>query len=256
MWLHSDDVSSINYNTLAAAKITDIYMLTADWTSSCTLNKLLSDQEIASMLTNAHSKGIRVHAWTIRFWGSGQGALDLSTASARTACINAVTALVTKSYNGQTFDGHNDDLVEHYKGTWQNYVDYLSGLTNALHTKGKISSVDMLVWTGYPVESRFPTLNVDYVCGMFYSDKTWSQSDFKATVPRALKYSTVPLVIGMYYDTRIGPYSAGSQLQYVNSALSSVSDKSKLAGFSLYSGDSGGWRYIDWTSWNNWKPAI
>jgi hypothetical protein len=252
IWLHSSDITSINYGTLKAAQITDIYMLTADWTDSYTLNKLVSDQEIATMLTNAHNHNIRVHAWTIRFWSSGQAALDISSSSARSACINAVTTLVTKSYSGHTFDGHNDDLSEHFAGTWQNYADYLSALTTALQSNGKISSVDMLVWTGYPVESRFPTLNCDYICGMFYSDETWSQSDFYATIPRALQYSPTQLVIGMYYDTRIGPYSAGSQLQYVGNVISSISDKSKLAGFSLYCGDSGGWNYIDWTAWNNW----
>jgi hypothetical protein len=231
-------------------------MLTADWTNSYTLTKLLSDQEITTMLTNAHNKNIRVHAWTIRFWGSGQAALDISSSSARTACINAVTTLVTKSYGGQTFDGHNDDLVEHFSGSWQNYADYLSGLTTALHNSCKISSVDMLVWTGYPVETRFPTLNCDYICGMFYDVGTWSQSDFYATLPRALENSPVPIVIGMCYDSRYGPYSPGSQLQYVGNVLNSLSDKSKIGGFSLYSGDQNGWNYIDWASWNNWKPAI
>jgi len=251
IWLHSEDVSSINYNTLTNAGISEVYILTASWNSNHGLDVLMSDSQIATLLSNAHSRGINVHAWTIRFWGNGEPALDISSSSARSSCVSAVVSLMTKSFGGQTFDGHNDDLAEHFSGSWANYAAYLSAVTTQLNNLGKISSTDMLVWTGYPVESVFPQLNCNYICGMFYSDKTWSQSDFYATVSRAIQYSPVSIKIGLYYDSRIGPYSPASQLTYAANAVDE--SNSKFNGYILYCGDESGWNYIDWTSWNNWR---
>ena len=253
IWIHADDVNAIDFNALSAAKISDIYVLTANWNSNHGLDMMLSDNEVASMLNSAHSKSIKVHAWTIRFWSSGETALDISTSNYRSTCINSVVSLMTKSFGGQTFDGHNDDLAEHFSGSWQNYADYLSAVTTQLNSLGKVSSTDMLVYSGYPVESRLPTLVCDYICGMFYSDKTWSQSDFQLTIPRALQYTPVPMKIGIYYDTRIGPYTPASQLQYVGNVINSYTDSAKFGGFALYCGDQGGWNYIDWNSWNTWQ---
>jgi hypothetical protein len=255
IWIHDNDIGSINYATLSSSGITDIFMKTAHWSDSHTLAMDLSSGEISTLLSSAHAVDIKVHAWTLRYWSSGESPLEIATEYQRTSCINSVISLMQTSYGGQTFDGHNDDLAEHYSGTWANYVSYITDLSVLLHSISKISSTDMLVYTGYPVADRFPSLDeCDYVCGMFYQDiehYSWSGTELNYLIPIAFTASATDLVIGLQCDTRMTPTSFAQQLTAISDTYNS---EEYFGGFSLYCGDNGEYAYVDLASFAAWDP--
>jgi hypothetical protein len=253
--IHSNDVGQINYDTLSNGKITDIIMMTANWNDNYTLNMLMSTSQITTLLTSAHAKKIRVHAWTIRWFDAST--LSISTSAQRTSCINAIVALMNTNYGGQYFDGHNDDLSERYSGTWQNYADYLSSLTTSIHNlgKGQMNSTDLLCWYGFDIKGVYPLIQCDFIIPMMYggesaSTSAWDQAGMQTAASTVFTYSKVPLVLGIYYDKRIGPYTPAQELTYLGNV--NVSN-SKFNGYMIYCGDQSGWSNADWASWNNWS---
>jgi hypothetical protein len=243
-----NDFDSVLRN-LNGSHIKYAFVFVGYWNSMTNdIDYTISEELIAATINGLHSINITVLAWA----ENGDANLDV-TAANRNNLYASIVNCVSKG-----FDGYNDD-VEAYKGTLQDWIDYLNNATVVMHDLDKLMTADV----GYDWQQNTnPYLHMDYIVSMFYGSKSILE-DSRATVYWQKNFGQYlwnnnppasPMILGImnYYGNT---HSLSWQLEKLDELLSHYAHP-KLEGFSLWVYEYMGTNADDWQQWNNWISRL
>lgn len=239
-----NNLSSVLAN-LKSSQIKFAFVFVGYWNStSNNIDYTISDKLITTTIDSLHRINITVLAWA----ENGDVNLDV-TETNRNNLYNSIIKCMDKG-----FDGYNDD-VEGYKGTLQDWIDYLNNATLILHESGKLMTADV----PYDWQQNInPYLHMDYIVTMFYGSKStledpqcaayWEENFGQYLWNNNPPASPVILGIMNYYGNA---HPLSWQLQKTDQLLSNYGHPN-LEGFSLWLYEYMGTNSDDWQQWNNW----
>jgi hypothetical protein len=256
VWIQNSDLPRMNPHilennftsvliNLKDSHIKFAFVFVGYWNSTSNdIDYSISDELITTTINGLH--GINV---TVLAWAENADANLNVTATNRNNLYSSIMKCVNKG-----FDGYNDD-VEGYKGTLQDWINYLNNATLVLHGSGKLMTADVAFdWQ----QNMNPYLKMDYIVTMFYNSKSalesreadiyWEENFGQYVENNSPPASPVILGIMNYYGNA---HPLSWQLQKLDQLLSNHSHP-MLEGFSIWLYEYMGTNPGDWQQWNNW----